>query len=117
MRAVYLIIGVISLALGAVGAFLPLIPTVPLWLLAAFCFAKSSDRLHKWINEHPVTGPPILAWREKGAISLRSKRLATVSILTVFAVSVLLNVRLTILVIQAGVLIAVLIFIWTRPRC
>lgn len=117
MRAFYLIIGVISLSLGAVRAFLPLIPTVPLWLLATFCFAKSSDRLHKWTNEHPVTGAPILAWREKGAISRRSKGLATVSILTFFAVSVLLNLSLTILVIQAGVLITVLIFIWTRPRC
>ena len=47
-KAVYVTIGCISLGLGALGTVLPILPTVPFLLLAAFCFGKSSDRLHDW---------------------------------------------------------------------
>lgn len=47
-KIVYLIIGCVSLGLGTVGTVLPILPTVPFYLLAAFCFAKSSEKLHKW---------------------------------------------------------------------
>lgn len=49
-RAVYLAVGCVSLALGAIGAVLPLLPTVPFLMLAAFCFAKSSERLNNWFR-------------------------------------------------------------------
>ena len=48
--------GCLSLALGVVGAFLPLLPTVPLVLLAGYCFARSSEKLHTWLLEHPYFG-------------------------------------------------------------
>jgi len=47
-KVFYLILGCISLALGAIGAFLPMLPCAPFLLLATFCFTKSSDRLHTW---------------------------------------------------------------------
>lgn len=47
-RILYIVVGCIGLALGAVGAVLPLMPAFPFLLLAAFCFAKSSERLHTW---------------------------------------------------------------------
>ena len=47
-RILFLIIGCVSLALGAIGAVLPILPPVPFLLLAAFCFANSSQRLHTW---------------------------------------------------------------------
>lgn len=47
-KTLYVTIGCIGLALGAVGAVIPLLPTVPFLLLAAFCFARSSERLHTW---------------------------------------------------------------------
>ena len=47
-KILYLTLGVISMALGAVGVVLPILPTTPFLLLAAFCFAKSSQRLHRW---------------------------------------------------------------------
>lgn len=47
-RGVYLTVGCIGVALGAVGAAVPLIPAVPFLLLAAICFGKSSERLHTW---------------------------------------------------------------------
>lgn len=61
MRALvkrYLLIaaGILSLLLGILGAFLPLLPTVPLILLAGFCFARSSSRLHDWLLAHTTFG-------------------------------------------------------------
>ncbi|MEM8985291.1 MAG: YbaN family protein, partial [Pseudomonadota bacterium] len=50
MRAVWLLIGVTALGLGALGVVLPLLPTTPFILLAAYAFARSSDRLHRWLH-------------------------------------------------------------------
>ena len=47
-KILYMVLGCIGLGLGAVGSFVPLIPTFPFLLLAAFCFARSSQRLHNW---------------------------------------------------------------------
>ena len=55
-RILLLIAGVLSLVLGIIGAFLPLLPTVPLVLLAAYCFARSSERLHQWLVHHRYFG-------------------------------------------------------------
>lgn len=49
-KVLFVILGCIGLALGAVGAVLPLLPAFPFLLLAAFCFAKSSERLHNWFT-------------------------------------------------------------------
>lgn len=49
-KILYTVLGCIGVGLGAVGAALPLIPSVPFLLLAAFCFAKSSERLHTWFT-------------------------------------------------------------------
>ena len=76
-RHFYLIAGWASLGLGAIGAFLPLLPTVPFVILAAFCFARSSPRLENWLLTHPHFGHHIVAWREKGAISRKGKIAAT----------------------------------------
>lgn len=115
MRFVWASLGLLSVGLGLIGVFLPLLPTVPFMLLAAFFFARSSERLHGWILAHPTFGPSIIDWQERGAINPRGKRIATLSIVLVFAVSLLLGLRWQILAIQAVVLSCVLIFLWSRP--
>ncbi|SDN82887.1 hypothetical protein SAMN05216196_102244 [Lutimaribacter pacificus] len=115
MRFVWASLGLLSVGLGLIGIFLPLLPTVPFMLLAAFFFARSSERLHGWILAHPTFGPSIIDWQERGAINPRGKRIATLSIVLVFAVSLLLGLRWQILAIQAVVLSCVLIFLWSRP--
>ncbi len=75
-RLLYLGLGFASVALGALGIVLPLLPTVPFMLLAAFFFARSSPRLETWIVDHPRFGPHVRAWRERGAISPAGKRAA-----------------------------------------
>jgi len=116
MRVLWLSLGVTSVALGAVGVVLPLLPTVPFMLLAAFCFARSSDRLHDWLINHPQFGPSIEDWRRSGAIQRRVKLYATASIAVAWLIPFLVGVRPMILAIQATVLLAVLTFIWTRPE-
>lgn len=108
--------GLIFVALGVVGVFLPLLPTVPFLLLATWCFSKSSVRLHDWLVNHDILGPSIRDWRETGAISRRGKSLATLSIAAVFVLSLALGLRPAVLMVQALVLCAVLLFIWSRPE-
>jgi len=115
MRVLWLIGGLGSVGLAAIGAVLPLLPTVPFLLLAAFCFARSSERLHAWLLDHPRFGPPITDWTERGAIGRGAKWAATGSILAAFGLSLLLGANATVLTIQVVVLSAVSIFIWTRP--
>ena len=83
-RRLYLAAGVTSVALGAIGAFLPLLPTVPFLILAAFCFARSSPALEARLMNHPRYGHHLVAWREKGVVSRRAKWSATAA----FAVSI-----------------------------
>ena len=115
MRVVWITCGIVALALGTAGLALPLLPTVPFLLLAAFCFARSSKRLHDWLLAHPTFGPPIEDWNRRGAISRRAKWLSTASVAAAFGLSFLFGVRPNIIVIQALALAGVLIFIWTRP--
>ncbi|WP_420141521.1 YbaN family protein [Sphingomonas sp.] len=73
MRTVYRIAGMIAVALGVIGIFLPIMPTVPFMLLAAFFFAKSNPEWEARLLADPRFGPHVRAWRERGAISRRGK--------------------------------------------
>lgn len=116
MRFVWLILGLISFSLGVIGAFLPLLPTVPFMLLAAFLFSKSSERLHNWLITHPVFGPSISDWQQNGAITRRIKLYSTVSIVATFGLSLAFGLKPIILIIQGITLLCVSVFIWTRPE-
>lgn len=76
LRALWVAAGVLALVTGIVGIFVPLLPTTPFVLLAAFCFARSSPRLEAWLLAHPRFGPMVRNWRERHAIPLRAKQLA-----------------------------------------
>jgi uncharacterized membrane protein YbaN (DUF454 family) len=75
-RVALFLLGLLSLAAGTAGIVLPLVPTVPFVLLAAFCFANSSPRLEHWLVEHRRFGPHIRSWREARSISRAGKRAA-----------------------------------------
>ena len=76
VRLLYLVLGWTSLALGAAGAVLPLLPTVPFVIVAAYFFARGSPRLERWLTGHHHFGPHIAAWRTRGAISRKGKKAA-----------------------------------------
>ena len=116
LRFILLATGWVSLALGIIGIFLPLLPTTPFVLLSAYCFSKSSPRLHQWLVNQPRLGPMIRNWEQQGSISQNAKVTATVLIVSLFSFSLLfLNISIllksTLICIGAGVLG----FIWTRP--
>ena len=115
MRGLWFLAGVVSVAIGAVGIFVPLLPTVPLMLLAAFCFARSSQRAHDWLMNHKTFGPPIHDWNKSGAIRRPAKIAATVAVALGVLISILLQVPLYAFAMQLVVLAGVLFFIWTRP--
>ncbi|MBY6154949.1 YbaN family protein [Vannielia litorea] len=116
MRALWGLAGSIALLLGLLGVLLPLLPTVPFVLLAAFCFARSSDRLHRWLVSHRSFGPMIENWQSEGAISRSAKIAATLSVAMVFSISVGFQLASEILIIQGVTLSFVMLFIWTRPE-
>ncbi len=115
MRLVWLVVGFAALAAAFVGVALPLIPTTPFLLVAAFAFMKSSKRLHDWLMAHPVFGKLISDWRQYGAISRRTKIVSVGSMAAVIAISLLLQMPDYVLVIQAIVLTASASFIISRP--
>lgn len=73
MKTLYIVLGSISLALGILGIFLPLLPTTPFLLLTAALYFKGSPRLYNWLLHHPYFGTYIRNFRENKAIPLRAK--------------------------------------------
>ncbi len=72
-KKLLIIVGFLSVGLGFLGIFLPVLPTTPLLLLAAFCFANSSERFHRWLLHNRLLGPYIRDYLEKGGVSSRTK--------------------------------------------
>lgn len=79
LRPLFLVGGILSLILGGIGIILPLLPTVPFVILAAFCFARSSPKLEAWLLEHKQFGPHIIHWRDQRAITKKGKRAALIA--------------------------------------
>ncbi|AAR34244.1 YbaN family protein [Geobacter sulfurreducens] len=110
IKWLFLTVGVIATGLGVIGIFLPLVPTTPFLLLAAACFARSSDRFHRWLVEHAHLGPMVRGYLEGTGIPRRAKTVAIVMVwLTVPPSAFLLVpmpwVRALLLVIATGVTI------------
>jgi uncharacterized membrane protein YbaN (DUF454 family) len=66
-------VGIVSVGLGLLGVFVPLLPTTPFLLLAAGCFMRSSQRLYDWLIHHKWFGVHLRNYREYRAVSLRAK--------------------------------------------
>ena len=114
-KVLWMIAGGIATILGLLGIPIPLLPTTPFLLIAAFCFGRSSKTLHGWLVNHKKLGPPIRNWQAYGAISRRAKCMAVVALLVTFGASFVLGIPTLILVTQAFTLSAVAVFILTRP--
>ena len=73
VRAMFFVAGVVSLGLAVAGIFLPVLPTTPLVLLAATCFARSYRPFHEWLLAHRLFGPMVREWHEHRSIPRRTK--------------------------------------------
>ncbi|WP_333825314.1 YbaN family protein [Pinisolibacter sp.] len=115
VRSFHFAVGVTATALAIAGAVLPLLPTVPFLLIAAWAFARSSPRLEAWLLDHARFGPLIADWRRNGAIARPAKRLSAIAMVATVAVAAAAGLPTLLLLIQVAVLVAVSLFIWTRP--
>ncbi len=114
-RFVLILVGLLALALGAIGIFVPLLPTTPFVLVAAIAFANSSEELHQWLLDHDVFGPLIENWRRYGAINRNTKVLSVLSMIAIIAISLVMDVPSYVVIIQGLVLTISATFIVTRP--
>ncbi|GAO54813.1 hypothetical protein NMD1_01915 [Novosphingobium sp. MD-1] len=107
--------GLAFVAIGAVGAFLPLLPTVPFLLLAAFCFAKGNPAWEQRLLDHPKYGPALRQWRERRAISRRAKQAALVAMAISVGITAL-TAGWPWVLIPAAVMAISGTWIWTRAE-
>jgi len=91
--SVFRLLGFVLLGIGIIGVFLPLLPTTPFVLLAAACFARSSEKWHRWILENDTFGPMVRNWEQNRCISCRVKLIAITSMLVVGGFSVFVAVQ------------------------
>lgn len=88
VRAVFIVLGTVSLVLGVIGILLPLVPTTPFLLLTAACYARGSARLNRWLVTHPRLGPYINDWRRDHSVPRRAKVTAIAMVWVSFGLAV-----------------------------
>lgn len=91
-RAMFLALGILLFVLGIAGAFLPLLPTTPFMLLAAACFARSSERFYNWLLANRVFGATVREWQEHRSVRRRTKWVAIATMAVTLTASTLLFV-------------------------
>lgn len=89
VRLMFLLLGGMFVALGVAGIFLPVLPTTPFMLVAAACFARSSDRFYNWLLGHPLFGATVREWREHHSIPRRAKWTAIIMMVVMLGMSIL----------------------------
>lgn len=107
IKAIYIIMGSVSFALGTIGTFLPVLPTTPFLLLTAYFYLRSSERLYHWLLHHKVFGKYIHDYIKYRSIPLKTKILALVLlwpsiIVTLFFIP-LLPVKMMLVLIASSV--------------
>lgn len=80
-------VGLVCVGLGAIGIFVPVLPTTPFLLLAAWCFIRSSRRLHAWLLGHRRLGPYVAGFLDGGGMPRRAKRTTLVTLWSFIALS------------------------------
>ncbi len=115
-RLGWLAMGWICVALGVIGAMLPLMPTTIFLILAVGCFARSSPSLEAWLLDHPRVGPTLSAWRRDGAIGRRAKALACGGIAAGYGIFLLAaRPGLPLAMLVAAAMAGCALYILTRP--
>ncbi len=92
VRALLIVIGTIFAITGIVGIVLPILPTTPFLLLAAACYARSSDRFYNRLLANRYFGPPIREWRDTHTVSWKTKRNAVILVLISFSCTIIFAV-------------------------
>lgn len=115
LRPLLFAIGCLSTGIGIVGLVLPGLPGTVFLIVAAACFTRSSPRFEAWLLDHPRLGPPIRAWRARGAIPRNAKIFASLSLAGSFALLALSSIPLLGKVLCGLMFLGVAGYILTRP--
>jgi uncharacterized membrane protein YbaN (DUF454 family) len=107
-KAAYGSLGFIFMVLGITGIFLPVLPTTPFMLLASFFFLRSSERMHRWITNHKVFGPPIKNYMEHRGMrkSTKVKAVSTLWLSLGLSIYIVKNLYVDVLLIFIGIAVS-----------
>lgn len=114
-RVLLIILGWICVVLATLGVVLPLLPTTPFLLLAAWCFARSSPRFHHWLLHRSWFGSYLRHWQQHRALPKGAKPKAVALILVTFAVSIYFVPLLWVRILLLGMMFMLLIMMWRLP--
>ncbi|MCL1037718.1 YbaN family protein [Shewanella corallii] len=114
-RGFFLFVGLTSLGLGVLGIVLPLLPTVPFILLSAYCFARSSERLHNWLHQHPWFAQSLKDWEQQRAVRPGLKRRAMIVSLISFSLSIYVVPLVWVKIMLSCFCVTLMIYLWRLP--
>ena len=115
-RWAYKLLALLSLALGILGVFLPVLPTTPFILLAAWAATRGSPRLLAWLESHPMFGQMLRDWRRGGVVSRKAKWSATIVMASSALIILVLVRKPFVQVVAIGCMAGVLAWLWKRPE-
>lgn len=115
MRMFWLSLGWTAVAFGAIGAFLPVVPTVPFLLVAAWAFSRSSPALRERIRSHPRYGAAVRAWQDRGVVAPLAKIWAVVAMTAGVLLGLWLQIDPRIVATQAAICAVIGIYVVSRP--
>lgn len=115
-RMAFLCLGLVALGLGLLGAFLPLLPTTPFLIVAAWCFARSSQKLHDWLYDHPRFGDLLRNWEAHRVIPAWAKICSVSAMTASFAyMAFFRDMPAWLLAVTGAVLLGVAAYILSKP--
>jgi len=114
-RPIYATFGLLFLGLAFIGVALPIMPTVPFLLVAAYFFARSHPEWAQRLYDHPVYGPSLRDWRDRGAIGRRAKYMA-IGAMAAGIVFTFVTIGAPFFLISIAILAIFGPWIWTRPE-
>jgi len=108
-------LGWLCVLLGVIGIFLPLLPTTPFLLLAAWLFAHSSERFHDWLHQHPHLGPIIAAWNSEEGLDRQVRNRILLVMWSGMLVSALIVGKVWAYILLFAIGLAVSVYILRKP--